>query len=435
MASENNKKPKVKHYKWIWRVLAMALIIVMVFELLASAKTKISFSPEEYREDPSQQMAASLLGSELDYLSKNRLGRNSVYLRTLGKKDTYEYYEANASIAIGQKLYKEAAEFMQGCIETYVPEKNMSEADANANRSLLYLKKASLLILAEETDKALPELSKSIEADPKQATAYFLRAQLRLDADDAKGAAEDALAYERLEKADKDMLSVFAPLYLNTGYYAEAERAYGELLTYADSDAGENAQLHLDALLGLGRSKLMKEDTDGALEALEQYILDGGTDEDNSVKQLLMACYLEQKKWEEATICYEELLKYGYQPASDVRFWLANAYLGNSNAQAALGELTALREAEPDYEGAAYYMAIAAFSVKDYETAKACFTDSIAASYEMQSSYYYRAISELSGEEQSIDAAKIREDLKKVIELGGDEELSHSAEEMLGLLH
>lgn len=433
MASENKKNSPVKRFKWVWRVLAMLLIIVMVVELAASAKTKVTFSPEAYKDDPTASMAANLLGSDLDYLSKNRLGRNSVYLRSLAKQDTYEYYEANASIAIGQELYSEAAEYMQGCIDTYVPPKELSEAEVSANRSLLYLKKASLLILGENANDAMTELNRSIAEDPKQSIAYYLRVQLRMDANDMDGAAKDALAYESLEKADKDSLSVFAPLYLNTGHYAEAERAYKELQALSTEHSDADAKLRLECMLGIGRSQLMRDDTDAALESLEQYILAGGTDEDGTVKQLLMACYLEQKKWEEATICYEELMKQDYEPASDVRFWIANAYLGMGDAQSALRELTELRNAEPNYTGAAYYTAVASFALEDYEKAKEAFTESIEASYETQSSYYYRAVCELSGK-GSIDEAKVRGDLQKVIEIGGNEELNHSAEEMLGLM-
>lgn len=113
------------------------------------------------------------------------------------------------------------------------------------------------------------------------------------------------------------------------------------------------------------------------------------------ISESLLQIYGAASRNDDVIRLYEGLLSKNYQPKTELRYWMGQVYTAENKPEKALAELEAVLKEKPDFEGAAYYGAFAAFSLSKYERAVELFGKAIEQGAEVQASYYYRAISML----------------------------------------
>ena len=116
------------------RVLAILMVLFLVLSMFLTYRAQIRFSGLNYVGQISEY-AARVTEDNTGYLSQSTLDRAWTILRTtIRHPRTYEDYNMYSSIAIAREDYTGAAEYLQGCIETFGSEGETTEL------ALLYLR-------------------------------------------------------------------------------------------------------------------------------------------------------------------------------------------------------------------------------------------------------------------------------------------------------
>ena len=122
------------------RLLALTMALALVLSMYLGLRAQIRFSGLNYVGQISEY-AARVTAENTGYLSENTLDRAWTILRaTIRRPRTYEDYEMYASIAIAREDYAGAAEYLQGCIDTY-------RGDDAEELATLHLRQASVYVL------------------------------------------------------------------------------------------------------------------------------------------------------------------------------------------------------------------------------------------------------------------------------------------------
>lgn len=410
------KKPlRSSGFSLAGRILAVLLIVAMMMSLTVSSQITFASLRGENR---SEGYAAAVMEEYLEYLRRNGKEQETVIRRVVSTPKTYAEFLSCANDAIAREDYHKATEYLQGCIDTY-------EGDSDSDLALLYLRKGSLYILLGQPDTSMRELNRCIELDPKQADAYYLQLNLYLDNGDMESAAHTALRYEELARPDTETLAIFAQIYDSAEDYENAVRCYTAAL--------EDEKTHnVKDLAARGRCRILLKDTEGAKKDLEDYFLEGGTDEGGEIAALLCGCYIETGDAELAVSAYESACENGLNPGGELRLYIALMYLSVENYARADEELNELAEQQPDNANARYYLGYSQFLQQKYSDAVSMFTEALRLGAPEGGCRYYRAVSMLQTDEPDVD--QIRSDLETVCAKQEDEMLVKSAQEILALL-
>ena len=436
------------------RLLALTMALALVLSMYLGLRAQIRFSGLNYVGQISEY-AARMTAENTGYLSENTLDRAWTILRaTIRRPRTYEDYEMYASIAIAREDYAGAAEYLQGCIDTY-------RGDDAEELATLHLRQASVYVLTEEYDKALSRLDRTLELAPTLSPAWFLRAQLNAAAGETDKAAADLAVYKDLDGSDPVILSSLGPLYESAGDYESAIECYTAGLT--DERAYQVSWFSYRA-----RCRLQLGDTAGAKQDLEEYFSRKGEDPKGEAAAMLAVCRMDEGDYpgalsmfhrsaadgyEEPYLLYSQSVLCAYlsgeyrisaadgekaimlaeaegESSTELHFWTGLAYMVQEEYTAAAEHFTAAQEKDETLRDVSYYLGICALGQGDSEQAIEQFTASVEREENVTASLYNRAVCYLQlGQELAA-----RTDLNAVRERDDDPDLTAQAQELLSTL-
>ena len=436
------------------RITAGLLALVFVLSMALTFRAQIRFSGLNYVGQVSEYAARVTEGST-GYLSRNTLDRAWAILRTTVRRPrTYEDFDLYASIAIAREDYETAIPYLRGCIDTY-------DGDDAGERAILWLRLASLYVLAEDHPAAMDALDRALEENGDLAPAWFLRAQLDLSRGETDAAVADLEVYRRLDTSDPVILSSLGALYEATGDYAAAEECYTAGIT-------DERTYTVGLLADRARCRLQLGDRDGAENDLETYFSRDGDDPAGEAAALLGACRMEKQDYRGALAMFHRAVDDGYatpdvlyrqsvlcaylcgeyaraaadgekairgaeergEETGELYFWVGLARMVMEQYEEASRRFTRAMEEDEDLPDLRYYLGVCALALEQPEEAAAYFTLSLEREESVTASLYDRGICYLQLER--FEEAKA--DLLLVKERGDDAELTAQAEELLELL-
>jgi len=414
MSAERNGKKKP-----ILRIISLALVITLLCSVVATRFDEISRFVSVIAEDDPLSRIYSILQGEIS------------------EPKTYDDYYQLASIAIGKGEYEQALEHLEKCAE-------LAEEGDTAALTDLSLKKASLYMLMQDYDSALPALESALSLDPASSQALLLRAQIELDREEFLPAARDMESYLELVPEDVSLRATLAQVYEQLGRFVDASECYEAIYALRPEDpsyrlnalrclflAGsyEEALAGFDAFLGDSteqtpvQSTEVGEELPAATEPADAEASEApgaAAPAKDSLKAtayfLRAACKTQLTRYEEAAADFESAILYGYDEAMCLEQLVTNHY-AEENFEAALeaGErLLALNSASTALDTLYQRMGVAAMSLERYEEAVGYLTKSIEANPELIGNAYYRGVSLLALERQQ----EAIEDFTRSIEQG-----------------
>lgn len=366
-----------------------------------------------------------------------------------GEPETGEDYLELANIAIGQKEYSAALDYLQ-------KGKEILGKEDNVTLSTMWLKSASIYAIQGDTATALEHLNQAIELNQESASAYLLRAQIYLADQKNDQAAMDLKAYTALAPTDFNTRLTLAQLYESMKRYSEAQGEYKAIY----QDQPDNDAMILNA----NRCLFLDGQYNEALAAFEEYLTSHASAEKEyrSVASFLKAaCLMQLTRYPEAIKGFEEALEEGYAQADCYEQLMACAFesgasekviqygkkaekltmpswalfyqrMGISYMQLkknddAIKNLTKSLSYDEKLSGTYYYRGLVWMAQEKYQKAVDDLTQSIEQKAVLEYSYYNRAVCyvQLLNYEAAVD------DLGQVMTTGSNEELKTSAKDIL----
>lgn len=410
------------------RPLAMLLVIVL-------AATIITTSLAEHLELSS--------GDALDRIY-------SMITGSIGDPETSEDYYDLANVAIGQKNYEKALEYLETARSLADPEDTVSLGD-------MWLKTASIYALTGDLEAAMEGLNTALENDPASQQALLLRAQIYLQNTMFEEAAKDLQAYIELAPQDVTNGISLAQIYEQLGRYAEAEALYE---SFAQVEP-ENDSHHLNAI----RCGFLNGEYEQSLAAFDEYLANADAESEyRSIAIFLKAaCLMQLERYDDAVNAFAEAMDNGYDPATCYEqmvlcsfenddfetavskgeemlakeFVPASADVFYQRMGASMMQLGRYEEAvayldqsiekNPDLLGSHYYRGVTLLALSRCEEAAADFTKSIEQNFLLQFCYYNRGVCYV----QLLDYDKALDDFGMTLTAGDDEELIQAAKDTL----
>ena len=437
------------------RVLAILMVLFLVLSMFLTYRAQIRFSGLNYVGQISEY-AARVTEDNTGYLSQSTLDRAWTILRTtIRHPRTYEDYNMYSSIAIAREDYTGAAEYLQGCIETFGSEGETTEL------ALLYLRQASLYVLTKDYDTALQKLDRAIELDPTQASAYFLRAEMYMVLGNEEAAVADLNSYKDLDGASPEILSSFGPLYESTGDYESAIECYTAGIVSNQADRA-------NFFFNRARCRMNLGDTAGAGKDLEEYFRLDGEDPNGEAAATLAACRMDESDYSGAIEMFHRAISDGYERpyvlysqsvlcaylsgdfptairdgkkavegfeaakenSAELESWIGMACMAQGDYSQATEYFIKASEQDSKLENIFYYLGVSNLAEGETEKAIEYFTMSVEKEESVTASLYNRAVCYLK--QGLIESAK--DDLGAVTERNDDPELTIQAAELLNQL-
>lgn len=227
-ATEQITPEKKRGYGVAVRIIALVLVVVMLI-----SATSIDFSILKYTGSNSME-AANYLLENTSFLTENRYQR---LVSLLTNFNSFDIAMQAADSAIGKSDYARAAKYLNRCLSMDQAKEQLPE---------LNMRLGCVYMLDEKLPEAGACFDRTIELSPDNAEAYLLRAQVRVNTEDVKGAVEDSNRYMELGGSDKDMLLAAASIAEYAEDYSTAIKATRILLAAALNDtqrAGYNAEI------------------------------------------------------------------------------------------------------------------------------------------------------------------------------------------------
>ena len=432
------------------RIIALILAVLLVLNTVVSMRANVLFSVGDYNGTKAEH-AAEVTADQTDYLSRGRLGRALTVLRTmLHKPETYEEYEEYASIAIAREKYDEAAEYLNGCIDTF--------EGKDEDLAVLYLRLGSLYILQENQKEALASINKAIQKDDGLSTAYLLRADLYQTAGEEAKAADDLYTYYGMEPGEPEDLITLASYYEGTQNYQKAQDCY----TWGIDAGGDS---YPDLYAKRARCEILAGDTKTAAEDLEQYFKLTDADPDGQYAAMLGAARMEAGNYAGALEMFDRAIEDGYanpeilyaqaascayaekeydtaienglkaiegyeksgENSAESCYWVGMSYLAEKQYKDAAKYFKKAEKQDASVKDISYYRGICAMAQEENEKAVDLFTKSIEKEESVTASFYDRAICYLRLNRIEEGVA----DLERVKERNDDKDLMKQAEELM----
>lgn len=285
--------------KRLWRrILAAVMALVLIAAMFLGYAAQIRFGQLQYVGTVLEH-AASVTADNTEYLSEGTLKRAWNILRyAVGKPRTYEEYDMYTSLAIARTEYTEAIPYMQGCIDLYT-------GGSAREKGVLYLRLGSLYALSDDVQNALAAFDKAIATEPNLADAYLLRAQMNALAGESETVAADIRQYEILTGENPAMAASLGNLYEGAGDYENAVRSYTLAIDHTD---GSDPIL----LASRGRCYVLLQKMAPAMQDLNAFFTNGGTDPTGEYNLMLGLCRMEAEKYGEAINAFHNALNAGY---------------------------------------------------------------------------------------------------------------------------
>ena len=444
-----NAVSKFENRIWL-RTLALVLVVLIIFSMYLGMESRILFSGTQYV-GRIAEYAASITEDNTGYLTQKRLDRTWSILKSLIRKPkTYDQYEMYASIAIAREDYSGAIQYLKGCIETYT-------GNDSKELAVMMLRLASLYVITEDYAAALTQLDRTMEKDPGLASAYFMRAEMRMVLGDMDGAAEDVDRYLELDGGSPVIMSSLGQLYENVGHPDKAAECY--------SLAAENDP---HGYVDLARCRIVTGDIKGARSSLETFRIISSEDKNGEVSALYGVCLMDSGEYTEAASEFRKAVEDGYAPAqlmyeqammcsyfagdyeaalldggdvltakkaaseplAETEVWIGLCHLMLRQYEEAQDSFQTAMDEDPEREDLRYYLGICAMSLERTWKAIGLFTESIDRGENVTACAYNRALCRYD----LGDYTGTRDDLYLVIERDDDPGLSSQARELLSAM-
>lgn len=305
--------------------------------------------------------------------------------------------------AISQGDYDEALTCISRC-------EALAGEDNKAQLFELYIQQASIHIVRQAYDQALPPLQKALSIDPGSTQALLLRAQTALGRGDSASAVTDLKTCLELEPENVSLWTSLAQVYEGMERYTDAGACYQTVCTLLP----EEDIYRLSDL----RCRLLSGDTEGALSGLDQYIdehaaapeakaieVDALAEAAEQAEDMLGTayflrgcCQMQRYDFGAAIADLESAIAGGYDEAAALEQLLACAYvLGRYEDAIAYGQrLEGLEDADFNRGSVYQQMGLCAVALERYEEAVRCFGKSILFGPELTGNHYHRGMSLLA---------------------------------------
>jgi len=415
---------------WI-RWVAVALIVVIAFTWIMPSITQIiGVSAEEG--DPLSRIYSMLTG-------------------TLEDPQTADDYFELANIAIGQRSYETAQEYLEKARSLVDPEDGAAIGE-------MWLKSASVHVLQGDVENAKICLTKVLENNPESTQAVLLQAQLMIEEGEYNSAVDTMQKYLEQVPGDANTRLTLAQLLESLNRFAEARDQYQSIYELQpDNDS---------CLLNALRCGFLNADYEETAAAFDAYLsekLDAAAEYRSVAAFLKAACLMQLARhteaveafraaiaegYDEAT-CYEQMVMCSFDagdyegtiqigeemiakqlnPASADVF---NQRMGASMMQLARYEeavdyLSKSIEANSALAGSSYYRGVSYLALEKLAEAVADFTTSIDQNFLPQYCYYNRGVCYV----QMLDYDSALNDFEKTLTVGDDENLIQGAKDIL----
>lgn len=293
----DNKQYKFKTHIWR-RLLALFLVFIMGAGAMLAWRVRIRDVGLQYV-GTMLERAQQVTEENTGYLTQPMLERAWRVLKTsVFKPRKYEEFDTYASLAIARGEYAEAAQYMQGCIDTF------PGGDDDA-LSKLWLRQGSLYTLCGENEKAIECYNKTLELKADTADAYLLRAQMKSELGMAQEAAEDLRTYETYAGSNPIVQAALGELYESIEDYASAVECY--------TLAIDSGSYDVKALASRGRCNILIGKSEQGREDLDRFFREGGEDETGDCYAMLGMCRMEAGDFAEAIPAFHSAIRKGYK--------------------------------------------------------------------------------------------------------------------------
>lgn len=454
----SSEKPKAEYKKHFWRRLIAFVLAALLILSCTGLVTMVQMRRKQ------KQTELEYAGTLLEQAS-NVAGENTPYLRmklleqawqlvqhAIGKPKSFEDYDTYASLAITRGEYPEAADYIQGCIDTWTE-------DCGTEPSVLWLKKGSLYTLSDKNDEAIACYSKAIELNETSQDAYLLRAQMYSQNGEAEAAAADLRRYEELSGPNPVIQGAMGSLYESIEDYERAIKCYDLAI--------ESGNYETANLASRARCEILSGDTLTAIDDLKRFFEEGGTDETGDYYAMYGMCLEENERYAEAVKAFRDAIKAGYKDKktllnesvvcsyaaedyaaaiedgekyiellskdegteadiAEMEKTIGFAYFVTGEFEPASEKFKSVLEFDPDMEFINYYAGICFMSIEDYAAAAKYLTRSADMGEYVSVCRYDSALCHIQLE----DYDTAMQELNAAIEAADDEEAVKEAEEM-----
>ena len=423
------------------RIMALLLVLVFILGMYLSFRVQIKFSGLNYVGNVAEY-AAKLTEDNTSYLSKGTLERAWSILKTaVGRPRTFEEFNTYASIAIA------------GCLNTC--------SGGLTEEAVLCLRLGSLYVLMEDFNEALKWLDLALAKDDTLASAYFLRAEVRLELGETQAALDDLHRYQETEGSSPVLLASLGELYESAGEYENAVECYTIGLS--------SAQSYRDALyVNRARCHIFLGEMLDARRDLERYFVITDDDPGGEASAMLGMCLMDAGEFAGAVEQFHKAVNNGYENAwllysqsvicayligdyvtaardgklaltgsdqagengAELCLWIGLSYFAREQWQEAAAYFTLAADRDGDLEDLSFYQGVCAYSQEDMDAAIAYFTASIGRGESVGESYYNRALCYIAKE----DSALAEDDLVRFLAVSEDESMRAQAEGLLAAL-
>lgn len=285
------------------RVIALCLAGAMLGGSALAWRVQIRENELEYVGTVLEQ-AASVTRSNTAYLRQSTLERAKRVLRhAIRKPKKFEDFDTYASLAIASGDFEEAIAYLQSCMDTY-------PGDSDAERAVLWLRMGSLYTLTEKPMEAIDCYDKALELNDTLADAYLLRAQMKCESGTLESAADDLRHYEKLAGSNPVVQGALGGLYESIEDYKTANECY--------TLAIESGQYEVNMLASRARCRILTDDPASALNDLNRFFQEGGTDENGDYYAMLGMCRMEKEDYAGALGAFHQAIARDYSGTSSL---------------------------------------------------------------------------------------------------------------------
>ena len=412
----NKQKPK----KGKTFLIIFALILVLFLILTIILGKAITVNLDKNLTNNAHEKASSYLMADIDYANEDTMARAKYIIVDkfdfMKKNKTYQDYYSRAEILTAQGKYNEAIEMLEVAY-------SLLEEDANESADDIWMQKGCVYVLLDDYDSAIDSFGNVSEDFSKLRDAVCIEAQLYMEANEAEKAIELINCYLE-NKEDIALRETLAQTYFTWWMHTSSARQYTHLLSITSENNGFYYMMR-------GMCKEQIKDYEGAIADFELAIENDCEDE--------YECY------EHSAICsyrledYNKVIEYGEQAirmaSEQTEQYSLLRILGLTsikleNHQKGIEYLSKAIEGDMELIDIYYHRGICYMAKNDYANAIIDFTKAIDNEQLEALSYYNRGICYLNIEE--IECSK--RDLLKVLDSDCDENLKHSAQELIETL-
>jgi len=445
----NETKQPRKGGKWriTIRIVSAALAVLMLLEVALYNASTVRFLREKYAESEYEKLA-DYLAEDDAYMNSSRLERMETVLESLKAPSEYEDYAKEASIAIANEDYGQAAEHLQKCVELYDGE--------DAGRAELQVKLGCVYGLLDEWGSACTAFEQAVALDAANTNGWLLLSESQIRLENYEKALDAVMTYRTLAELSAAQLLAVAEIQLTLGRNEDARDTCAEALALADCDPADAYYIRAQANYLLGDAEAAAADLKESLAAgndsaearkmlavcsdslgdhstaLASYreLIEAGETDQVMYEQAVQSAYLLEDYDSQAAIAEQAIQTFGDDASAVFYKWLGVAKFEQNDYPAAEENLTRYLTDTEDGGEIVYLRGLARLAQEDYSGAGADFTTVIERSEALlDESLYNRGLCRMYLE----DAEGAAEDFQAILDRDADPEVIALVMELLSI--